>query len=512
MYESNIYPNEIVKNQSINSNENQPEDHKNLNLLNSNFNNKENLKNKKITEKDQNKILIFPDIFCSDVINLDKYNNCQIRFCEKEIGQIIIKNSFDYFGDNNENIINEESEDEEVVVEILDDENSETSVSVYDNKPKNCELKYNEDKFKGLYNDNYFYHRNLIPNQNVYLYMFNDDSYNPVFNKSINLTPICPKFAEKYLLPWTQANIFNFPPNQISFNNNLNDFMNSFNLNNTSNNTNDINNISININSTVKNSANTNTKKKETKESKQTISKKDKKNRKLMNKLTTENKLKPFKENSEVYNQYPKIFNKFKFKTTNYYFDEKGRKKKLKKKRKFKPDDIRKKIKSRFHKTIKNIINENLKKAGSQKLFDFLPQCFVCNISKKANQEVLNLTYKELLEKDFLSNIDESKYKNKSVDLQKYQRNKEVLRYLEENPEICKKSGFDIIQNRKYSDILDIYFLSDQFDNSLKQLENEKESKEYISEYIIRAKNYVKFFSQEDKKAQKNDEEDEKDN
>ena len=55
--------------------------------------------------------------------------------------------------------------------------------------------------------------------------------------------------------------------------------------------------------------------------------------------------------------------------------------------------------------------------------------------------------------------------------------------------------------------------LSDQFDNSLKQLENEKESKEYISEYIIRAKNYVKFFSQEDKKAEKNNEdEDWKDN
>ena len=223
-----------------------------------------------------------------------------------------------------------------------------------------------------------------------------------------------------------------------------------------------------------------------------------------MNKLTPENKFKLFKENSDVYNQYHKFFTKFK--TVNYYLDEKGHKKKQKKKRKFKPDDIRKKIKSRFHKTIKNIINENLKKAGSQKLFDFLPQCFVCNISKKANQEVLNLTYKELLEKDFLINIDESKYKNKSVDIQKYQRNKEVLRYLEENPEICKKSGFDLIKDRKYSDILNIYFLSDQFDNSLKQLENEKESKEYISEYIIRAKNYVKFFSQEDKKAEKNNE------
>ena len=65
-------------------------------------------------------------------------------------------------------------------------------------------------------------------------------------------------------------------------------------------------------------------------------------------------------------------------------------------KRKFKSDDIRKKIKSRFHKTLKNIINANLKKAGSKKFFDFLPQCFIGNISKKVNSECLELTYKEL--------------------------------------------------------------------------------------------------------------------
>ena len=35
-------------------------------------------------------------------------------------------------------------------------------------------------------------------------------------------------------------------------------------------------------------------------------------------------------------------------------------------KRKYKPDDIRKKIKARFHKSIKNIINDNLRKAGSK--------------------------------------------------------------------------------------------------------------------------------------------------
>ena len=94
--------------------------------------------------------------------------------------------------------------------------------------------------------------------------------------------------------------------------------------------------------------------------------------------------------------------------------------------RKFKPDDIRKKIKARFHKTIKNAINEFLKFTGSEKFFDFLPQSFICNISREKNKEVLHLTYKELLRKDFLSNIDESKYKKKKVDQNKYINNIEL--------------------------------------------------------------------------------------
>ena len=65
---------------------------------------------------------------------------------------------------------------------------------------------------------------------------------------------------------------------------------------------------------------------------------------------------------------------------------------KIKRKRKYKPDDIRKKIKSRFLKALKNRINEELKYANSTKYFDFLPQCFICEITKKKNKEILNMT------------------------------------------------------------------------------------------------------------------------
>lgn len=171
-----------------------------------------------------------------------------------------------------------------------------------------------------------------------------------------------------------------------------------------------------------------------------------------------------------------------------------GKKIRKRKKRKYKPDDIRKKIKSRFHKCLKNAINENLKNAGAQKLFDFLPQSFICNISKEKNKQVLHLTYKELLEKDFIKDLDQ-KYWKRKVDEAKYRNNLEVLEYLKENPEISKKSGFDTISNLSYAEILNEYFYSREFEKSLLKLKEKKEDDEYIKEYYQKAKTYVKFFS-----------------
>jgi len=196
----------------------------------------------------------------------------------------------------------------------------------------------------------------------------------------------------------------------------------------------------------------------------------------------------------------------FRFKVKKYFIAENGKKKRIKKKRKFKPDDIRKKIKARFHKTIKNIINENLKKAGSKVLFDFLPQCFIGNVSKKTNSKCLELTYKELLSTDFLQEFKKGEYRNSKVDHNKYLKNIEVLKYLENNPDICQRSGFDLIKDRKYKDILKIYFTSAQFENSLIQLKEEKESPEYIQEYINRARTYVSFYSNVKKKKDKKEE------
>ena len=77
----------------------------------------------------------------------------------------------------------------------------------------------------------------------------------------------------------------------------------------------------------------------------------------------------------------------------------------------------------------------------------------------------------------------------------KYLKNKEILDYLEQNPEISKLSGFSKIKNIKYKDLLNKYFNSEQFEKSILQLKNEKESQEYIIKYITKAKQYVDFYS-----------------
>ena len=181
------------------------------------------------------------------------------------------------------------------------------------------------------------------------------------------------------------------------------------------------------------------------------------------------------------------------FRTNVYITDSDGNVKKQKKKRKYKADDIRKKIKVRFHKKLKNIINENLKKAGSTELFSFLPQFFLGNISKKFNHQYMNSTFEDLLSINFSD--FQKEYSNKECDLNKFLKNKKTLEYLKENEEISRISGFDKIRKMKYKDLLKAYFASSEFDNSIEQLKKEKENDEYIQEYFFLAQDYIGYFT-----------------
>ena len=169
--------------------------------------------------------------------------------------------------------------------------------------------------------------------------------------------------------------------------------------------------------------------------------------------------------------------------------------KKKKKKRKFKPDDIRKKIKARFHKTLKTILNKYLLYGGSQMVFDFLPQCFLVNITKKLNHFALKLTLRELIEFDFCKELNEGGIRKKNVDSKKYLHNKMVLNYLDHNNEISQKSGFNTFSKKTYRELLKEYFSSEEFLISLKRLKIEGENDDYIFEYKKKALGYVSFFA-----------------
>ena len=66
----------------------------------------------------------------------------------------------------------------------------------------------------------------------------------------------------------------------------------------------------------------------------------------------------------------------------------------------------------------------------------------------------------------------------------------------------------------KYSDLLEEYFQSDEFERAIIKLREENEDEDYIKEYIHKSKNYVKFFIQEPSKIKsdkfRTSEEDEK--
>lgn len=165
-------------------------------------------------------------------------------------------------------------------------------------------------------------------------------------------------------------------------------------------------------------------------------------------------------------------------------------------KQNYKPDNIRKRIKSHFHKSIKNILNSNLKKVGSKQFFDFLPKIFTICGKVEENRVFLNMTYKEILSTDFSSKIVSNSRTNQDLtnDIFKYKNNLKVLDYLEKNPDISKKSGFDLISEMKYCDLFEQYIISEEFDKVLNKLRQENEEEDYIAKYKSIAKEFVDYF------------------
>ena len=167
----------------------------------------------------------------------------------------------------------------------------------------------------------------------------------------------------------------------------------------------------------------------------------------------------------------------------------KKKKKKNIEHRKDNADNIRKKIKVKFHKLLKNAINEKLKNAGSKYIFKALPQSFITSVTKKYNKPILDLSLKKIFSLHF--NVKEN---------ENQKHNLKVLEYLDRHHDICEKSNFNKIKNMKIEEVFNEYLLSKEFKLAISTLKKEKENDQYIKKYIIKAHNFISFLKFNKKK------------
>ena len=139
----------------------------------------------------------------------------------------------------------------------------------------------------------------------------------------------------------------------------------------------------------------------------------------------------------------------------------------------------------------------------------YLNILFICEITKKKNKSILNMTLKEIISTDFFEkykkindgdntlNNSMLNKKRKCPDKVKFENNKEVMKYLKNNEEIKKSFNFDIIGDMTFSELFYEYLESKEFEKDILALKIEegKENYEYIKEYIIKAYDFIKDFS-----------------
>ena len=175
----------------------------------------------------------------------------------------------------------------------------------------------------------------------------------------------------------------------------------------------------------------------------------------------------------------------------------------VKQRRKEKPDNIRKKAKHNFLKSLKNKINIKLKIAKSKHLFDSFPYILVSNINKQKNRIIINMKLIELFTTNFFDEYkseyiieDKVKYlKEKKINEKKYYHNLKILHYLKENEDIRKKINFDYIKEMTFGELYKEYLESREFEEDISILKK-KENPQYIKNYIIKAYSFIEYFSE----------------
>ena len=91
---------------------------------------------------------------------------------------------------------------------------------------------------------------------------------------------------------------------------------------------------------------------------------------------------------------------------------------------------------------------------------------------------------------------DKSKKRSsyKDGDLKKYKDNLEIMAYLNENEDLRRKINFDSLEKKTFAELFNEY-LESGFDYTIFDLKKEEEPY-YVNEYIIKAYEFIKYFSE----------------
>ena len=187
-------------------------------------------------------------------------------------------------------------------------------------------------------------------------------------------------------------------------------------------------------------------------------------------------------------NQSIPLSEKTKINSTNEhsYIGKKGKSRKKKDKEYIRKDNVHQRIKRRFFNFyLINKLEEIRRKIKCKKYFIKFPSPFVCDADRNRNKAILNLTLREIFEKEEL-------YKNEeNVGLENYIHNLKVLK----SEEIKNSEEFKNILNKTYSELYREYINSDEFKIvDINYLKNKGEDDEYIEKFENLAKTQIEFF------------------
>lgn len=162
---------------------------------------------------------------------------------------------------------------------------------------------------------------------------------------------------------------------------------------------------------------------------------------------------------------------------------EKIRKEKEKRCRKKNADNIRRKIKrALFNKYCIRNLDKIIKSIIKYGLFlKKFPACFLTNVNRQENKNLLNSTLKDIFYKKEL-------YGKKGSNI--YNHNLNVL-----NNEIIRENvEFRRILNLKYSELFEEFVNSEEIIEEIEKLKKNGFTEQYINNYIYLARNMVKYF------------------